>query len=177
MPPLPLASCFPTGCRVTPVVALPLPLVLSTCRLRLATSCLHLGTCCRLLSAGTSPLVCLSFSGWLSPHILSHRCLKCSSSTPTFICTGWLLHRILLHCFRLPSSCQHHRLSTHHHLTSCRQLHLPFVSCLPGLVATLPLLWHLCLTSNSLPSPPPLPLFVSCSCLPQQVVMLPPIKL
>jgi hypothetical protein len=79
------------------------PLVLSTCRLCLETSYRH-------LSAGTSPLVCLSFAGWFSHIISSRRCLKCPSSTPAFIHTGWLLHLILSCCFCLPSSRQHRRL-------------------------------------------------------------------
>ncbi len=37
-PPLPLASCLPAGCCITPVVTPPLPLVLSTPRLRLSSS-------------------------------------------------------------------------------------------------------------------------------------------
>jgi hypothetical protein len=96
-------SCHPCCHAATascPLDMPPLPLVLSTRRLRLETS--H-----RYLSAGASSLVCLSFSGWFS-HIISscHR-LKCPSSTPTFIHTGWLLHLISLHCFCLPSSRQH----------------------------------------------------------------------
>jgi hypothetical protein len=81
----------------------PSPLVLSTRRLRLETSRCH-------LSAGASHLVCLSFAGWFSHIISSRRCLKCPSSTPTFIHTGWLLHLISLRCFRLLSSRQHRRL-------------------------------------------------------------------
>jgi hypothetical protein len=38
-------------------------------------------------------------------------------------------------------------------------------------------LWHLCLTSASLTSPPPTPLVASHSCLPRLVVVLPPINL
>ncbi len=88
----------------------PPPLVLSTRRLCLETSHLRLATRRRLLSAGASLLVCLSFAGWFSHIILYRRCLKCPSSTPAFIHTGWLLHLILLRCFRLPSSHQHHHL-------------------------------------------------------------------
>ncbi len=118
-PPLPLASCLPAGCCVTPVVALPPPLVLLACCLCLsssqhaaclATSCLRLATCRRLLSAGTSPLICLSFDDWFSHIILLRRCIKCPSSTPAFIHTGWLLRLISLHCFCLPSSHQHRHL-------------------------------------------------------------------
>ncbi len=79
------------------------PLVLSTRRLHLKSSHCHLSAC-------ASPCVCLSFAGWFSRIILSHRCLKCPSSTPTFIHTGWLLHLILSCCFCLPSSRQHCRL-------------------------------------------------------------------
>ncbi len=126
-PLLPLASCLPAGCRVTPVVTLPPPLVLSACCLCLsssrhaaclAISCLRLATCCRLLSPGTSPLVCLSFDGWFSHIISSRRRLKCSSSTPAFIHTGWLLRLISSRCFRLPSSHQRRRLSMRWLLTS-----------------------------------------------------------
>jgi hypothetical protein len=99
-------SCHPC-CRAAaascPLDTPPPPLILSTCRLRLETSHRH-------LSADTSPLVCLSFAGWFS-HIISLRCrLKCPSTTPPFIHTGWLLHLISLRFFRLPSSCQHRRL-------------------------------------------------------------------
>ncbi len=126
-PPLPLASCSPAGCCVTPVVAPPPPLVLSACCLRLsssrhaaclATSHLRLATRHRLLSPGTSPLVCLSFDGWFSHIISLRRRLKCPSSTPAFIHTGWLLCLILSRCFRLPSSHQHRRLLMRWLLTS-----------------------------------------------------------
>ncbi len=119
MPLLPLASCSPAGCRVTPVVAPPPPLVLSAHCLHLSSSrhaaCLamsrlRLATHRCLLSPGTSPLVCLSFDGWLSHIISLRRRLKCQSSTPAFIHTGWLLRLISLRCFRLPSSHQHRRL-------------------------------------------------------------------
>ncbi len=115
-PPLPLASSLPAGCHVTPVVPPPPPLVLSARCLRLsssrhaaclATSHLRLATHHRLLSPGTSPLVCLSFDGWFSHIISSRRCLKCPSLTPAFIHTGWLLRLISSCCFRLPSSHQH----------------------------------------------------------------------
>ncbi len=98
--------CHPCCCAAAascPLDMPPPPLVLSSCRLRLKTSRHH-------LSAGTSPLVCLSFTGWFSHIISSRRHLKCPSSTPAFIHIGWLLHLILSHCFRLPSSCQHRRL-------------------------------------------------------------------
>ncbi len=126
-PPLPLASCLPAGCHVTPVVTPPPPLVLSARCLRLSssqhaacltTSRLRLATRRRLLSSGTSPLVCLSFDGWFSHIISSRHCHKCPSSTPAFIHTGWLLHLISLRCFRLPSSHQHHRLLMRWLLTS-----------------------------------------------------------
>jgi hypothetical protein len=118
MPPLLLASCLPAGFCVTPVVAPPPPLVLLTCRLCLATSHLRLATCCRLLSASASPLVCLSFAGWFSHHILLCRRLKCPFLTPAFIHTGWLLHLISSRCFHLMSSCQHCRLLMRWRLTS-----------------------------------------------------------
>jgi hypothetical protein len=121
-PPFPLASCLPAGCHVTPVVVVPPPLVFSTRRLRLATSHLHLVMCRRLLSAGTSPLVCLSFPGWLSHPILLQRPLKCPSLTPAFICTSWLLCRISSGCFRLLSSHQHRRLLMRWRHTSRLQL-------------------------------------------------------
>jgi hypothetical protein len=126
-PPLPLASCSPAGCCVTPVVAPPPPLVLSARCLCLsssrhaaclATSRLRLTTRRRLLSPGTSPLVCLSFDGWFSHIISSCRRLKCPSSTPAFIHTSWLLRLISLRCFRLPSSHQHRRLLMRWLLTS-----------------------------------------------------------
>jgi hypothetical protein len=112
-------SCHPC-CRAAaascPLDMPPPPLVLSTHRLCLETSRRH-------LSAGTSPLVCVSFAGWFSHIILLRHRLKCPSSTPAFIHTGWLLHLILPRCFRLPSSCQHHRLLMRWRLTS----HLPLV--------------------------------------------------
>jgi hypothetical protein len=95
--------CCPAAAASHPLDTLPPPLVLSTRRLRLETSCRH-------LSAGASPLVCLSFAGWFSHIISSRRRLKCSSSTPAFIHTGWLLHLILSRCFCLPSFHQHRRL-------------------------------------------------------------------
>jgi hypothetical protein len=112
-------SCCPCCCAAAasrPLNMPPLPLLLSKCRL--ATSRLRLATRRRLLSAGASPLVCLSFAGWFSHHISSCRCLKCPSSTPAFIHTSWLLHLILSHCFRLPSSHQHHLLLMRWQLTS-----------------------------------------------------------
>ncbi len=127
MPPLPLASCSPAGCHVTPVVTPPPPLVLSARCLRLlssrhaaclATSRLHLATRRRLLSPGTSPLVCLSFNGWFSHIISLHRRLKCPSLTHAFIHTGWLLRLISSRCFCLPSSHQHPHLLMRWLLTS-----------------------------------------------------------
>jgi hypothetical protein len=113
MPPLSMASCLPGDFCIPPVVALlPPPLVLSTRRLHLALSRLCIAPPCRLLSAGTSPLVCLSFACWISHHISLRHCLKCPSWTPTFICTSRLLRRISSCCFCLPSSCQHPRLLT-----------------------------------------------------------------
>ncbi len=106
-------SCYPCCCTAAascPLDTLPPPLVLLTSRLCLTTSRLRLVTCRRLLSSSTSPLICLSFAGWFSHHILSRRRLKCPFSTPAFIHTGWLLRHILLRCFRLPSSRQHHCL-------------------------------------------------------------------
>jgi hypothetical protein len=105
------------GNRRPPTDMPPLPLVLSTRRIHLATSCLRLVTR-RCLSAGTSPLICLSFTGWFSHHILSRCHLKCPSLTPAFIDTGWLLRLISLCCFRLPSSRQHRRLLMRWQLTS-----------------------------------------------------------
>ena len=96
-------SCHPchrAAAASPPLDTPPPPLILSTCHLHLKTSCRH-------LSAGTSPLVCLSFAGWFSHIILSRQPIKCPSSTPAFIHTGWLLHLILLRCFCLPSSRQH----------------------------------------------------------------------
>ncbi len=92
-------SCHPC-CRAAPASGpldtLPPPLVLST-------RCLHLEMSRRHLSAGASPLVCLSFASWFSHIISSGHRLKCPSSTPAFIHTGWLLHLILSRCFHLPS--------------------------------------------------------------------------
>ncbi len=102
-------SCHPC-CRAAaashPLDMPPPPLVLLTRRLRLETSRRH-------LSAGASPLVCHSFAGWFSHIISSRRRLKCPSSTPAFIHTGWLLHLISSRCFRLPFSRQHRRLLMH----------------------------------------------------------------
>jgi hypothetical protein len=99
-------SCHPC-CRAAtascPLDTPPPPLVLSTRHLRLETSHHH-------LSAGASPLIYLSFAGWFSHIILLRHHLKCQSSTPTFIHTGWLLHLILSCCFRLPSSHQHRHI-------------------------------------------------------------------
>jgi hypothetical protein len=132
---------------MAPVDAPPPPLVLSTCRPRLATRR-------RLLS--TSPPRCLSFAGWFSCCISSCRLHFASPfivpprvhpRSPAFICTGWLLHCISLRCLCLLSSRQHHCLSTCRCLTSRRQLHLPFTSSSPRLVATLPLVTpppHIC---------------------------------
>jgi hypothetical protein len=103
--------CCHAATASCPFSMLPPPLVLLTLSYRhatcLTTSCLHLATCRRLLSPGTSSLVCLSFDGWFSHIISSRRRLKCPSSTPAFIHTGWLLCLILSRCFRLPSSHQH----------------------------------------------------------------------
>ncbi len=119
-------SCHPcchAAAASCPLDTLPPPLVLLTCHLRLKTSPLCLVTCRPLLSAGVSPLVCLSFAGWFS-HIISLRhCLKCPSSTPAFIHTGWLLRLISSCCFCLLSSHQHRRLLMRWQLTS----HLPLV--------------------------------------------------
>jgi hypothetical protein len=101
--------CCRAAAASCPLNTPPPPLVLLTRRLCLETSCLHLMTCRCLLSAGASPLICLSFTGWFSHIILLRRRLKCPSLTPAFIHTSWLLHLILLRCFRLPSSRQHRR--------------------------------------------------------------------
>ncbi len=98
--------CHPCCCAAAifrPLNTPPPPLALSTRRLRLEMSHRH-------LSAGASPLVCLSFAGWFSHIILLRRRLKCPSLTPAFIHTRWLLHLILSRCFCLPSSWQHRRL-------------------------------------------------------------------
>jgi hypothetical protein len=119
-------SCHPCCCAAAashPLNTLPPPLILSTRHLCLKTSHLRLATCRHLLSAGASPLVCLSFAGWFSHIILSCCRLKCPSSTPTYIHTGWLLRLILSRCFHLPSSCQHRCLLMRWQLTS----HLPLV--------------------------------------------------
>ena len=113
--------CHPCCCTAAashPLDMPPLPLVLSTCRLRLKMSHLHLATCHCLWSAGTSPLIRLSFAGWFSHIILSCRRLKYPSLTPAFIHTGWLLHLISSRCFHLPSSCQHCHLLMRWQLTS-----------------------------------------------------------
>jgi hypothetical protein len=86
---------------IAPVVALPLlsrrHRLLSSCcaayasrHLCLATLHLHLPLHYHLLSAGASPPIYLSFTGWLSCHISScHRLtLTCPSSTPAFMCAG-----------------------------------------------------------------------------------------
>ena len=114
-------SCHPCCYAATasyPLNTPPPPLALSTRRLRLEMSHRH-------LSAGASPLVCLSFAGWFSHIISSRRRLKCSSSTPAFIHTGWLLHLILSRCFCLPSSRQHRHLLMRWRLTSCLPLIRP----------------------------------------------------
>jgi hypothetical protein len=108
--------CCRAAAASRPLDTPPPPLVLWTRRLHLETSRRH-------LSAGASPLVCLSFAGWFSHIILLHRRLKCPSLTPAFIHTGWLLYLISSHCFCLPSSHQHHHLLLRWRLTS----HLPLV--------------------------------------------------
>jgi hypothetical protein len=118
--------CHPCCCAAAasrPLNTLPPPLVILTHHL--TTSRLCLATCHCLLSAGASCLVCLSFAGWFSHHILLRCHLKCPSLTPAFIHTSWLLHLISLHCFRLPSSHQHHCLLMHWQLTSCLPLVCP----------------------------------------------------
>ncbi len=113
--------CHPC-CRAAtaspPLDTPPPPLVLSTRRFRLETSHRH-------LSAGASPLVCLSFAGWFSCIISSRHCLKCPSLTPAFIHTGWLLFLISSHCFHLPPSRQHHCLLMRWRLTSRSPLVCP----------------------------------------------------
>ncbi len=107
-------SCHPcchaaaTSC---PLDTQPPPLILST-------RCLPLEMNHRHLSAGASPLVCLSFTIWFSHIISSRRRLKCPSLTPAFIHTGWLLHLISSCCSCLPSSRQHCRLLMCWRLTS-----------------------------------------------------------
>jgi hypothetical protein len=129
----------------------------STCRL-------HLATCRCLLS--TSPPGGLLFPSWLSCCISSGRLHLTSPfvapllhvsilNPPPYICIGWLLRCISLRCLSLPSSCQHCRLLMRRRLTLRQQLHLPFASRLPRLVAALPFLApppHICqltLPSNS----------------------------
>ena len=93
--------CHPCCCAAAasrPLDMPPLSLILLTRHLRLKTSHLRLATCRCLLSAGTSPLVCLSFACWLSHHISSR-------------------------CFCLLSSCQHRHLLMRWQLTS----HSPLV--------------------------------------------------
>ena len=100
---------------IAPVVVLPLMSrrhrLLSSCcaayasrqrHLYLATLHLRLPSRHHLLSAGASPPVYLSFTGWLSCHILSRRrlTLTCPSSTPAFMCTGWLSRCISSRCPR-----------------------------------------------------------------------------
>ncbi len=126
-----LPSCWPLVCQL--VVVSPL---LSRCR-RLSSSqhatsascplthCLCLETSHRHLSAGASPLICLSFTGWFPYIISSRRRLKCPSLTPAFIHTGWLLHLISSRCFCLLSSHQHCRLLMRWQLTSCLPLVCP----------------------------------------------------
>ena len=100
---------------IAPVVVLPLLSrrhhLLSSCcaayttqqqHLCLATLHLRLPSRHHLLFAGASPPVYLSFTGWLSCHILSRCCLTltCPSLTLAFMRTGWLSCRISLHCPR-----------------------------------------------------------------------------
>ncbi len=139
-------SCHPCCCATAascPHDTPPSPLILSTRHIRLKTSRLHLAISHRLLSAGASPLVCLSFAGWFSHIILSHHCLKCPSSTPTFIHTSWLLRLISSGCFRLPFSHQHCCLLMRWQLPS----HLPLV-CLVACVFDLvcPISWFMAMS-------------------------------
>ncbi len=121
-------SCHPCCCAAAascPLDTLPQPIVLLACCLHLETSHCH-------LSAGASPLVCLSFAGWFSHIISLCCCLKCPSSTPLFIHTGWLLHLISSRCFHLPSSRQHRRLLMRWRLSNSPPICLLFAptSCL-----------------------------------------------
>jgi hypothetical protein len=140
MPPLHLPLVFQQ------VVASPM---LSRCRLLLFSQC----ATSTLQRAATSvhfssrlPLVHLLVV-MLHLIVLPPPCIRfCPAATsrvhsqPTaFICTGWLLHHILLRYLPPPSTCQHRCLSTRCCLTLCGQLHIPFASCLPQLVAVLPL--------------------------------------
>ena len=60
----------------------------------------------------------LTAGSHISTRRAADRRLKCPSSTPAFIHTGWLLSLISLHCFRLLSSHQHRRLLMRWLLTS-----------------------------------------------------------
>jgi hypothetical protein len=120
--------CCCAAATSPPLNTLPLPLILSTCRLQLKMSHLRLVTCCRLLSAGASPLVCLSFAGRFSHIILSRHCLKCPSLTPpSFTPAGCWSHLVAL----LPPTV----LSSILPPLDAQATHLSFASRLPQLVA------------------------------------------
>ncbi len=171
MPPLQFASCLPAGCRVDPVVVPLPPFVLLTRR--------------RLLS--TSPPGCLLFSGWLSCRISLRRLHLASpfvvppphvsiidplpSSAPAGCC--------IASCCATSASCplvntaaSWRTAASRHAGNSTSRLPLVRHDWLPRR-----LLWHLCLTSVSLPSPLPPPLVTSRSCPPRLVIVLSPVYL
>ena len=170
-PPTPLppfASCSTgAGCHITPVVVLPPPLVLSTRGLRL-------GTCHCLFS--TSPPGCLLFAGWLSCCILSLRLhlvspfvpppphMSILDPPPSFAPAGCCVASCRAASTSRPlvntTASQRAAASRRAGNSTSR---LPFV-CPNWLLRCL--MWHLRLTSASLPSPPPLPLVTSRSRLP-----------
>ncbi len=147
--PLPLASCLPAGCHVIPVVALLPPLVLSTHRLRLETSPLHLATRRRLLSAGASPL---SLSRDMPPPLVCW----CISSHLPLICRLVLTYHLIVLPLQVsildPRGLHSHWLVVASHLIAlllptilsstpppldALATHLPFASRSPHLVACL----------------------------------------
>jgi hypothetical protein len=105
-------------------------------------------TCCPLLlpiasclPAGYNNASCCTAT---LHHLLLCRRHKCPSSTPAFICTGWLSNCILLRCLCLPFSCQHRCLLKCRCFTS--PLHLLFAPtgcCVAswGTSASHPLAW------------------------------------
>ncbi len=161
------------GCHVAPVVVPPPPL-------NLLMSCLRLAICCHLFLLSTPPPGCLLFAGRLPCLILLY-CLQLASPLivlpphlsilnplPLFAMAGCCIAS----CCAASASCPLINTATSQWAAALRCARNPTFSlplvCLNWLPCCL--LWHLCLTSASLPFSLPLPLSASYSCPPQLVV-------
>ena len=152
---------MPLVCQLV-VTLTPPPLVLLTRPPRLLTRNLCLLMPRRLLSTGASPPFCIGFADWLSRRLSPCRLCFASPilalpphvsflSPPPCVCIGWLLCRILTRRLCLPSPCPRGRFlmasASCHACDSASRSNLVrpnWFSCC--------LLWHLLLTSTSLPS-------------------------